>query len=451
MTSPPGYRQTLGLFSATMAVVGGIIGSGIFMNSAIVAQRVGTAGLTLAVWMLGGAVALMGAFCFGELAERSPRAGGSYVYLRDAFGELPAFLYAWSLLLVIATGATAAVAVTFASYCSALLGLDPALIMPIAAAAICLLSVVNYVGVEPGAVTNNIFSILKLAALAGLIIAGLVAAPHPAAAADGTAPHAAGSLFLAVAAALVPVLFAYGGWQQTNFIAEELVDPKRNLPRALVLGVIVVVAVYLLADVTYLRTLGVTGLAHSTAPAADAMRQAVGPVGATFISAGIAASTFGFLNLVILVSPRVYRTMAVDGLFFPRFAKLHPRFRTPSTAIGFQGVWSIVLLFSGSYGQLLDYVVFCDWIFFGGAVLALFVYRRRDRLEGHDPAPPHAFRVPGYPWVPSLFVLAALYVMVGSVIANPGNALRGTLILAAGVPVFLFWKRKGLNYPAPTP
>ena len=452
MTSPPGYRQTLGLFSGTMAVIGGIIGSGIFMNSAIVAQRVGTAGLTLAVWMLGGVVALIGAFCFGELAERAPQAGGSYVYLRDGFGELVAFLYAWSLLLVIATGATAAVAVTFASYFSALLGLSPALIMPIAAAAIGVLSVVNYLGVEPGAVTNNVFSILKLAALAGLIVAGLIAAPHQAAASSSPDTSlGGGSLFFAVAAALVPVLFAYGGWQQTNFIAEELVEPRRNLPRALVLGVTAVVLVYVLANVTYLRTLGVSGLAHSTAPAADAMRQAVGPAGATFIAAGIAASTFGFLNLVILVSPRVYRTMAADGLFFPQFATLHPRFRTPSIAIVFQAAWAILLLFSGSYGQLLDYVVFCDWIFFGGAVLALFVYRRRDRLAGRDPAPPGSFRVPGYPLVPGLFVAAAVYVVAGSVIANPGNALRGSLILAAGVPVFLFWKRRGLSSSAPAP
>ena len=176
VTSPTGYRRSLGLFSGTMAVVGGIIGSGIFMNSAIVAQRVGTAGLTLSVWILGGVIALIGAFCFGELAQRNPQAGGSYVYLRDAFGPLPAFLYAWSLLLVIGTGAMAAVAVTFATYCSALLGLGHETVMPIAAGAIALLSAVNYVGVEPGAITNNLFSILKLIALGGLIITGLLAA-----------------------------------------------------------------------------------------------------------------------------------------------------------------------------------------------------------------------------------------------------------------------------------
>jgi len=238
------------------------------------------------------------------------------------------------------------------------------------------------------------------------------------------------------------VLFAYGGWQQTNFIAEEIVEPEKNLPRALVLGVIIVVIVYVLANLTYLRTLGVGGLAASTAPAADAMRIAVGPVGSTFISAGIAASTFGFLNLVILVSPRVYRTMAADGLFFPQLATLHPKFRTPTTAVVVQGVWGILLLFSGSYGQLLDYVVFCDWIFFGSAVAALFVYRRRDREAGREPAPAGSFRVPGYPLTPLLFVAAAIYVVAGSISSNPGNALRGSVILAAGVPVFGFWRRR---------
>lgn len=442
MTTPSAsYRRTLGLFSATMSVVGGIIGSGIFLNPSIVAGRVGSGTLTLAAWGLGGIVALIGAFCFGELAQRNPRAGGTYVYLKDAFGPLPAFLYAWSLLLVIATGATAAVAVTFASYFGALLGLSPSLIAPVAALAIALLSVVNYVGVQPGAITTNIFTVLKLVALAVLIVVGLTLAPEAAPSAAPVSSLAPSAVPLALATALVPVLFAYGGWQQTNFIAEEIIEPERNLPRALVLGVLVVVAVYLLANVTYLRGLGAAGLAASTAPASDVMRLGLGPAGGKLISAGIALSAFGFLNLVILVSPRVYRTMAADGLFLPQFARLHPRFQTPATAIVLQGIWAIVLLFSGSYGQLLDYVVFCDWIFFGSAVLALFVYRRRDAQSG-SLDPPGSFRVPGYPILPALFVLASVFVVVGSIKSNPGNALRGTLILAAGVPVYLYWKRK---------
>ncbi len=441
----PGYARRLGLFSGTMAVIGGIIGSGIFLNPAYVAQRVHTPFLTLGVWVLGGAIALAGAFCFGELGNRAPRAGGGYVYLRDAYGGLPAFLYGWMILLVIGTGAIAAVAVTFAQYLGSLLALPPAATQPVAVAAILLLSTVNYLGVKPGAVTQNVFTLLKLAALAGLIGAGLVLRLPETASAVAVAPAAPSNIVLAVGAALVPVLFAYGGWQQSNFIAEEMIDAERNLPRALVIGVTVVVAVYLLANVTYLRTLGAPGLAASGAPAADAMRVVLGPVGATLIAAGIAVSSFGFLNLVILVSPRVYQTMSADGAFFPALARLHPRFRTPGSAIVFQGAWAILLTLTGAYGQLLDYVVFGDWIFFGLVVSALFVYRRRDARPGGAGAGStgaSGYRAWGYPVTPALFVLAAVYVVASSVASNPGNAAIGAGLLALGVPVYLFWKAR---------
>ncbi len=438
-----GYARRLGLFSGTMLVIGGIIGSGIFLNPAIVAQRAGSAGLTLGVWGIGAVIALVGAVIFGELGQRRPQAGGGYAYLRDAFGPLPAFLYAWSLLLMTATGATAAVAVTFASYAAPLLGLPVSAQLPLAVGAIALLSLVNVLGVSPGAVTQNVFTALKLAALAAVILVGLLAADAPDAAArvcaDCTtyaAPSSAWGLALAVGTALVPILFSYGGWQQTNFVAEEIIEPERNLPRALVLGVIAVVVVYLLANVTYLRALGVTGLANSTAPAADTMEVYFGATGRSLIAAGIAASTFGFLNLVILVSPRVYQAMARDGLFFASFARLHPRFRTPVTAIVFQGIWAVVLVFTGTYGQLLDYVVFSDWIFFGLIASTLFVFRRR------EPGVPLVLRVPLYPWPLILFIAAAVYVVAGSVASNPGNALRGTLLLALGVPVYLYWRRR---------
>lgn len=238
-------------------VVGGIIGSGIFLNPAVVAERARTV----------------------ELGARRPVAGGGYVYLRDAYGRLPAFLYAWTLLLVIATGAIAAVAVTFASYTASLVGFGPAARLPLAVGAILLLSAVNYVGVKPGAITQNVLTVLKLSALAILIVAGLTlaAAPFPS---EQLGPVAPGGLLLAVGAALVPVLFAFGGWQQTNFVAEELIEPERNLPRALVLGVSIVVAVYLLAKLAYLRTLGLPGLASSSAPAADAMNALLPPLAA---------------------------------------------------------------------------------------------------------------------------------------------------------------------------
>jgi basic amino acid/polyamine antiporter, APA family len=436
------YQPRLGPFSATMLVIGGIIGSGIFLNPAIVAQRVLISTLTLAVWGLGGVVALIGALVFAELGARRPVAGGGYAYLREAYGALPAFLYGWTLLLVIATGAIAAVAVTFASYTAATLGWSPETRTPLAVGAIVLLSVINYVGVRAGSLTQNLFTLLKLMALGMLIVVGLTLSPGPLP--DQPAPVLQGGrLVLAVGAGLVPVLFAFGGWQQTNFVAEELIEPRRNLPRALVLGVIGVIVVYLLANLVYLRTLGVTGLANSKAPAADVMEKLLGSWGATLIAAGIAVSTFGFLSLVILVSPRVYRAMAKDGLFFPRLGRLHPRYRTPSAAILFQAGWAIILTVTGRYGDLLDYVVFGDWIFFAATASTLFHFRRLDRTAGPSGAREGSgFRMPMYPAGLIVFLLAAAYVVLGSIASNPANAVKGTLLIGVGVPVFWYWNRK---------
>jgi APA family basic amino acid/polyamine antiporter len=429
------YARRLGLFSGTMAVVGGIVGGGIFRTPAAVAERVGSTGLILGVWVAGGAVALAGALCFGELGQRRPRAGGGYVYLRETWGPLAAFLYGWALLLVIASGAIAAIAVTFADYTLALTGLPRRLGLPLAIASIVLVSGINYVGVRPGAVVQNVFTVLKLLALAALVGVGLVAGLPPSEASPAAAPGAIGT-------ALVPVLFTYGGWQQTNFIAEEMVDPERDLPRALLLGVAIVVVAYLLANLAYLQVLGPAGLAASTAPAADAMRAVLGPPGSGLIAAGIAVSTFGFLNLVVLVTPRVFQAMAADGVFFPRLARLHPVHRTPAAAIVLQAAWASTLALSGSFSQLVDYVAFADWVFFGLTVAGLFIYRARDRTEGRL-IPPRAFRVPGYPWTPAAFVAAAILVVVSSVVATPRNAMVGTGLLALGLPVFWYWSRAG--------
>ncbi len=434
MSGPPGdvgYARRVGLFAGTMLVVGGIIGSGIFLNPAVVAQRAGSAGRIVAVWVGGGAVALAGAFIFGELGARRPSAGGGYVYLREAYGPLPAFLYGWTLLLVMATGAIAAVATTFASYLAALVGLGPAAVQPLALGAIVVLSLINVVGVAPGAATVSGFTVLKLAALAGLVGLGLLL-PVPAAP-PAPALRDVGAPVVALAAALAPVLFAYGGWQQTNFVAAELVDAERNLPRALLLGVAIVVAVYLGANLVYLRVLGAPGLAASPAPAADVMERLLGPAGRTAIALGIAASTFGFLDLVILVSPRVYQAMAADGSFLPALAQLHPRFRTPVRAIVLQWLWAALLTLTGTYGDMLDYVVFGDWIFFGLIASTLVVLRRRDGAEA-------GFGVPGWPVTLGLFLAAAVYVVGGAVAANPGNALKGFVLILAGVPAYL-WQR----------
>ncbi len=437
------YAARLGTFSGTMLVVGGIIGAGIFLSPAVVAQRVGTAPLTLGAWGLGAMVAIIGGFVYAELGARRPQAGGTYVYLRDAYGSLPAFLYGWALFLIMATGAIAAVAMTGANYLAELLGLGAGAGRPIAIGLIAVLTVLNVLGVRIGATTGNVLTVLKLAAIAVLVVAALSFTPRnpsPVVIDSAAVPHApagAWATVVAMGAALVPVLFSFGGWQQTNAVAEELIDPARTLPRALILGVLIVAATYLLVNLAYLRALGLEGLAASRAPAADTMFVYLGATGRTLITAGIVTSTVGFLGMVILMSARVYQAMAADGLFFRSMATLHPRTQTPVAALLAQGAVALALLLTGTYGQLLDYVVFADWIFFGSTAASLFVFRARD---GHGIHPP--VRAWLHPVSTALFVAAAVYVVIGSIVSNPGNALRGALLLALGLPVYAYWNRQ---------
>ncbi|WP_373071272.1 APC family permease [Gemmatimonas sp.] len=448
---PAGYAARLGLFSGTMLVVGGIIGSGIFLSPSVVAQRVGTAPLTLAAWGIGAVVAIIGGFVYAELGARRPQAGGTYVYLREAFGTLPAFLYGWALFLIMATGAIAAVAMTGASYLATLLGWAPENARAIAIALIVILTLLNVLGVNIGATTGNVLTVLKLSAIAILVVAALVmspanALPVPAVAAVPLAPpQGMAANVVAMGAALVPVLFAFGGWQQTNAVAEELRDPARTLPQALMLGVLIVAATYLLVNLAYLRALGVEGLAASSAPAADTMFVYLGPAGRTLITCGIVASTIGFLGMVILMSARVYQAMAADGLFFRSMAALHPTTRTPVVALVAQGAVALVLLLTGTYGQLLDYVVFADWIFFGSTAATLFVLRQRD-ARSHVPSLVHT---PGHPFTTLIFIATAIYVVIGSIISNPGNAARGAGLLALGVPVYLYWNARRTSSQPP--
>lgn len=436
------YARRLGVFDAAMVTVGGIIGAGIFLSPAIVAQRVHTAALVLTVWVLGGIIAVAGALTFAELGGRRPQAGGGYVYLREAFGPLPAFLYGWTFLVIINTGGMAAVAVTFAQYTVALTGATPAAARPIAVASILCLTVVNCFGIRAGATTQNVFTLLKLAALAAVVAAGVdIAVTHGltgfAAPSASTAamPPANGDLLRVVGVALIPVLFTYGGWAHANNVAGEMKDPVRTLPRAMGLGIAIVVVVYVAANVAYVAALGPAGLAVSTAPASDTMRRAIGPIGGTIIGLGIAASSFGFVNLTILSAPRILQTMAVDGLFFARAAKLHPRYRTPIVALLAQAVWAVALTWSGTYSELLDYTVFGDWIFFGLIAATIFHYRKRDTP---DTVP--YFRAPGYPIVPAAFILTAAYVVASSVRSTPRNAVLGFCLIALGVPVYGFWR-----------
>lgn len=436
------YVRRLGVFDTTMVVIGGIIGAGIFLNPAIVAQRVHTAAFILTTWAIGGAIALVGALSFAELGARRPQAGGGYIYLTEIFGPLAAFLYGWTFLLIINSGGIAAVAVTFARYTADLFGLSTGYIKPLAVAALVALSGVNYFGVRPGSITQNIFTVLKLLALAVLIGVGVFlagGAAHPVLESAPISIEGVG-VVRALGYALIPVLFAYGGWQYSNNIASEIVAPERTLPKALAIGMSIVVAVYVLANVAYIRTLGAAGLASSLAPAADTMRAVMGPLGGALMAAGIMVSTIGFVNSGILSAPRMLQAMAADGLFFRFAARLHPRYHTPTGGIVIQAVWAIALVLSGTYGQLLDYVVFGDWIFFGLIVATLFGYRRRDAAGTSET--PRTYRIPGYPLLPALFVITAVFVVASAIWSNPRNAMLGVVLMAAGIPAFLFWRRK---------
>lgn len=422
-----------------MVVIGGIIGAGIFLNPAIVAQRVHSSAFVLTAWIIGGGVALVGALAFAELGARRPQAGGGYIYLTEAFGPLAAFLYGWTFLFIINSGGIAAVAVTFARYSVDLFGISTIYIKPLAAALLVTLGGVNYFGIRSGSITQNIFTVLKLAALAVLIFVGIFLARGGAQATAPSETIQGFGVVRALGVALIPVLFAYGGWQFSNNIASEIVDPERTLPKALGIGIAVVIAVYVLANVAYIRALGPAGLAASLAPAADTMRVVMGPVGAALMALGIIVSTIGFVNTGILSAPRMLQAMSADGLFFGFASRLHPRYRTPTGGIVIQTVWAVALALSGTYGQLLDYVVFGDWIFFGLIVATIFAYRRRDVSTGITPS---VFRMPGYPVLPALFVTIAAYVVISAIWSNPRNALLGALLIALGVPAFLFWRRQ---------
>ena len=433
------FKRALGPFDATMVVIGGIIGSGIFINPYIVAQRLDSSVEVLAAWAAGGAIALAGAFAYAELGALFPRAGGQYVYLRDGWHPLAGFLYGWALLVLIESGAIAAVAITFATYALRLVDRPDVAPVPLAVASLVVLSLVNYFGVKPGSRLLNVLVVLKVAALVVLIGAGALAPAYPGwwSAERAAAPDSGGAL-IAFGSALVPILFAYGGWQNANYIAEEIDRPQRNLPLSLLVGTFCVVAIYVLVNTIYLRALGLDGLAATTTPASTAAAIMFGGLGDRFVTAAIAISTFGFLNLAILAPTRVYYAMAADRAFFPALAKLHPRYRTPWVAIVIQSSWSCVLALTGSYGQLLNYVVFADWIFFGLTVATVLIFRKRVPLQTR---PPGTFQAPGYPIVPIAFSTIAAGVVLSVIYAEPYDAARGAALLAAGIPVYFWYTR----------
>ena len=434
-----GLLRQIGLFDATMIVMGGIIGSGIFINPYVVAERVHTPWLILGVWITGGFVAMLGAFIYAELAARRPAVGGQYAYLREAFHPIVGFLYGWVLLLVIQTGGMAAVTVTFARYLIELTGW-PVSERVIVVLTLVVLTVINCMGVKLGSRMQSMLMLLKIAAIAGLITAGifLVRSPHPPLHPILDRPPSLG-LLTAIGAAMVPVLFSFGGWQTSNFIAEEVKEPRRNLSRALIIGVAGVIVLYVGVNFVCVRTLGPQGLADTRVPATAVMRVAMGDSGARLIALGIAVSTLGFLSQSVLTAPRVYFAMARDKLFFRSIAAVTRRTHVPALAIVLQSAWTVVVALSGRYEQILNYVVSMDFLFFGLTGASLFVFRRREANEAERTS---GYRVPGHPVTTAIFVLVSWLVVINTIYQYPRNTLLGFSILLLGLPVYAFWAAK---------
>lgn len=433
-TSSHGLARRLGLFDATMLVMGGIIGSGIFVTPAEVARHVSTPLLIVGVWVLGGLVALAASFVYAELAARRPEVGGQYAYLRDAYGPMPAFLYGWALLLVIQSGGMAAVAITFARYFADLVHL-PLSENAVAVGVLALLTLINCMGVRSGSNVQSALMLLKILAIGALVVAGLLFAPAIAAQVQPAGSPSVSTL-AAIGAAMTPVMFSYGGWQTSSFVAGEMRNPVRDLARGLLMGVAGVVMLYTAVAFVCVHALGPAALAASKTPATDVMRLALGQRGATFVAIGVTISTLGFLSQGMLTAPRVYFAMAEDGLFFRSVARVNAATRVPVVAIVLQGVAAAVIALSGTFGQILNYVVSVDFIFFGLTGAALFVFRHR------NPNQQVFFKAPGHPFTTAFFVIACWAVVVATVVNNLADSLIGYAILAAGVPACLYWQRK---------
>lgn len=436
----PGLVRELGLADTTSLIVGSIIGSGIFLVPQAVAQQLPSFGGVLLVWLAGGALTLFGALSLAELGAAYPRAGGLYVYLSQAYGRPVGFLYGWGLLAMIHSGSIATLAVAFGLYLGKLAPLGPSGEKSAGLAAILLLTGINCLGLRAGKQVQNLFTAAKLG---GLALMTVVLLWHGRTVALFTErlwrPEGPPFEWLAFGAALVGVLWAYEGWHVVSFTAGEVREPARNLPRGLLFGGLIITGIYLLVNVAYYSVLSGSEIASSETVAATATTQAAGAAAGGLISLLILISIFGAMNGMVLSGPRVYFAMARDGLFFSALGRLDARWHAPVNALVVQGVWASVLAMGGTFHELFTYVVFTAWIFYGATVAGVIVLRRR------EPARQRPFRVPGYPWLSLLFTGAAVGLTASTIVAAPGNALRGVGLILLGVPLYwLFHRREKL-------
>ena len=435
-------NRTLTLRDLILIVIGTVIGSGIFLVPGVVLrQSGGSMGVALLVWLAAGVLSLLGAFTYGEMGASKPDAGGLYVYLRDALGLLPAFLYGWTMFFVIAAGSCATLAVAFTNYLGQFVTLSPIAGKIVAVLMILVVMLINVRGTRQGANVQGVATGIKVGAIL-IMSALLIAVGHGFAQTASIWPAAwNGSLFAGVGAAMIGVLWAYEGWQYVTFSAGETKDPQRVFPLGITVGTAAIIGIYVLANVGYFAALGADGAMKSERIAAESMAAAFGPAAGKLIAATILVSMFSAANGITLTAPRLYYSMSRDGVFFAKLAEVHPRFNTPAIAIVTSSLWAMVLAATGTFQQLLTYVVFVGWIFYALGALAIFVYRRR------EPNLPRPFRTPGYPLTPILFVLSAAAIVINTIVAQPQNVIFALAVMILGVPAYYMWRSRLAKAP----
>ena len=429
-------RRTLSLRDLVFIVVGTVIGSGIFLTPGAVVRSAGSGGMALAAWVVGGVLSLLGALTFAELGAAKPESGGMYAYLRDAFGPLLAFLYGWTMFLVIGSGSLATLGAAFPRYVGVLVPLSPAASSAVAVAMIVAVTVLNIRGTRPSADVQGVATSIKAGVIVLLAAALIVMSPRGLAQNVWWPDRVSASTLAGAVTGMIGVLWAYEGWQYVTFSAGETLDPQRTFGRGIVAGTAMLIGIYVLANVGYFSVLGVDGVAASSRVATDAAAVVLGPAASRLLAIVILVSIFSAANGLTLTLPRLFFAMANDGVFFARLAAVHPAYGTPAAAIIGTAIWSSVLVLSGSFEQLLAYVVFMSWLWFALAALAIFVFRRR------EPRAARPFRTPGYPLTPIVFVAAALVIVANTIVAQPLQSSIGLALAAAGIPAYGIWRRK---------
>ena len=430
-------RRDLTLFDVTMIAIGSTIGSGIFLTPSLITRALGSPGWVFVAWLFGVAMAVAGALSFSELGAMMPRAGGIYKFLTETYGGLIGFLFGWTEFLVTNTGGIAALAIAFASFAGYVVPLGASGTVIIAIAGIIVLTAINVIGVRVGGLFSDVFTALKLLGIGALVLTGFImgSTSHM----DLHAPFAIppGGLSSALSTALVGVFWSIGGWQHATFAGAEVRNPQRNLPRAMITAAAVVALVYLLTVTAYMLLLTGPEIAGSTRLAADALERAVGGMGGTVIAVTVFISTFGTAGIYTLTAPRIYYAMALDGVFFKSVGSIQPMFGTPAVAIALQSAWAIMLvLFWGTFENLISYVVFTDWIFFGLTGASVMLLRRT------RPDLPRPYRTVLYPFTPLLFVAGSTWFVLNTFVNKPAEAGAGIFFLLLGVPVYYAWKQR---------